>query len=182
MPAPTRRDIARQGGRSIPRARDEAHEGTEAPGSRSAQEVQARHGRLESGTKVRVALDTAYLLNQVWSEEAVPCDIHTIACRQQDVIDPALRAVVEREAYAVALARCRDHRASECQHNPCQARSEPTRAGGPDAAAGNTPLQLIWKASEQSGDRDDAAEPRRPHVCRCIHQLPSQPLHRAKTA
>src|SRR6266480_2668567 len=109
---PAARDEPRQCAGRIPGSHDKATERAECVGGRRAQEVEARHRRLEPGVQLGIAVAGAQSLPQPRCQECVPTNVHAITGGEEQVIDEAFGVVTEPEAKLRAGRRRRGNRAT----------------------------------------------------------------------
>src|ERR1700676_3351787 len=128
------KDLARQLTGRERRASDEARERAKAPGGGGAQEVQTGNGGFESNVKSWIAADLTDRGKQFPGEEGIAGDVHTVASRKQNVIDPPLTAVTQSKNYAVAEGCSGNDWTSRRNWKVLASRFQPSCTGGPDGA------------------------------------------------
>src|SRR5205823_7798916 len=136
----------------------EAHHRAEALCRRSADEVEARDGRLEAALEHGVALHDPKPSCERRCEQRKLPDVDPESGRQQCVVNVALAAVLERDPEPAALRDDRADRASKGEVEPGDPRAKPVAAGRPDAAVSHRLLQHLGKTTEERRDGDDPVE------------------------
>ena len=128
------KDLAGQLSGGEIRASYKTQERTKTPGGGGAQKVQTGNGRFESDFQLWIAADLTDGRKQWRAEERVAGDVHSVASRQQNVIDASLAAICQFKNYAVAESSTGNNRTSCRDRNVLASRLQPSGARGPDGA------------------------------------------------
>src|SRR5439155_17203652 len=125
--------------------------------------IQALDGRLVGVREPRKAIDPLESSDEARVEKRVPRDVDPIAGAGDEVVNPALGVVVERDPELVRHAAGAAYAGVGRDSDRREARSKPRRAGGADGALCKRARRSHRQAAERLGPAHDPVDPRRTH-------------------